>query len=91
MGIKKTVDFSHDDVCQQSIFLYLFFQTCRPQRIAAQTAQGGVAPLTEQGDETFSVIQLFLLTESEVTRDALLSTESIEVRPLVPKVILSVP
>ena len=34
---------------------------------------------------------LFLLTESEVTRDALLSIESIEVRPLVPKGILSVP
>ena len=89
MGIKKTADFSQIATSQRSDFLYLVFQTCRPQRIAAQTVQGGVSLLTEQSDKTFSVIQPLLLTESKVTRDALLSTESIEVRPLVPKGILS--
>ena len=46
--------------------------------------------MTEQSDETFSVWQFFLLTENEAPQDALLSIESIEVRPLVPKGILSV-
>ena len=41
--------------------------------------------MTEQSDETFSVWQFFLLTENEAPQDALLSIESIEVRPLVPK------
>ena len=49
----------------------------------------GVATLTEGRDATFSVKQFFLLTENEATQDALLSTESIEVRPLVPKGVLS--
>ena len=45
--------------------------------------------MTERSDATFSVKQFFLLTENEAPQDALLSTESIEVRPLVPKGILS--
>ena len=71
-------------VCQNRL------RTASPQGIDAQASQGSVAPLTEQSDETFSVWQFFLLTENEAPQDALLSTESIEVRPLVPKGILSV-
>ena len=71
-------------VCQNRL------RTASPQGIDAQASQGRVAPLTEQSDETFSVWQFFLLTENEAPQDALLSTESIEVRPLVPKGILSV-
>ena len=64
-------------------------RTASPQGIAALAAQGGVATLTERSDATFSVMQLFLLTENEAPQDALLSTESIEVRPLVPKGVCS--
>ena len=71
-------------VCQNRL------RTASPQGIAALAAQGGVATLTERSDATFSVKQFFLLTENEAPQDALLSTESIEVRPLVPKGILSV-
>ena len=71
-------------VCQNRL------RTASPQGIDAQASQGSVTPLTEQSDETFSVWQFFLLTENEAPQDALLSIESIEVRPLVPKGILSV-
>ena len=71
-------------VCQNRL------RTASPQGIDAQASQGSVAPLTEQSDETFPVWQFFLLTENEAPQDALLSIESIEVRPLVPKGILSV-
>ena len=65
-------------VCQNRL------RTASPQGIAALAAQGGVATLTEGRDETFSVRQ-FSSTGNEAPQDALLSTESIEVRPLVPK------
>ena len=53
-------------------------------------ARGG-ATLTERSDETFSVMQLFLLTENEAPQDARYSRqESIEVRSLVPKGFLPV-
>ena len=72
-------------VCQNRL------RTASPQGVAALAAQGGVATLTEQSDETFSVWQFFLLTENEAPQDARYSRqESIEVRPLVPKGILSV-
>ena len=71
-------------VCQNRL------RTASPQGIAALAAQGGVATLTERSDAAFEVWQFFLLTENEAPQDALLSTESIEVRPLVPKGILSV-
>ena len=71
-------------VCQSRL------RTASPQGIAAQASQGGVATLTERSDATFSVRQFFLPTGNEAPQDALLSTESIEVRPLVPKGILSV-
>ena len=72
-------------VCQNRL------RTASPQGIDAQASQGSVAPLTEQSDETFSVWQFFLLTESEAPQDArYFRQESIEVRPLVPKGILSV-
>ena len=70
-------------VCQNRL------RTASPQGIAALAAQGGVAPLTERSDATFSVRQFFLPTGNEAPQDALLSTESIEVRPLVPKGLLS--
>ena len=70
-------------VCQNRL------RTASPQGVAALAAQGGVATLTEGRDEAFSVMQFFLLMENEAPQDALLSTESIEVRPLVPKGILS--
>ena len=71
-------------VCQNRL------RTVSPQGIAALAAQGSVALLTERSDATFSVMQYPLLTENEAPQDALLSTESIEVRPLVPKGFLSV-
>jgi len=47
--------------------------------------------LTERSDETFSVMQLFMLTENEAPQDARYSRQkSTEVRPLVTKWILSV-
>ena len=70
-------------VCQNRL------RTASPQGIAALAAQGGVAPLTERSDATFSVRQFFLPTGNEAPQDALLSTESIEVRPFVPKGLLS--
>ena len=57
MGIKKTVEFSQIATSQRSDFPYWVFQTCRPQGIAALAVQGGLATLTEQSDETFSVEQ----------------------------------
>ena len=72
-------------VCQNRL------RTASPQGIAALAAQGGVATLTERSDETFSVGQFFLLTGNEAPQDArYFRQESIEVRPLVPKGILSV-
>ena len=51
----------------------------------------GVATLTERSDEKhFRSCSFLLLTGNEAPQDALLSTESIEVRPLVPKGFLSV-
>ena len=58
MGIKKPSTFRRLRPVNGLIFGIRFFQTCRPQRIAAQTAQGG-APLTEQSDATLSVIKPF--------------------------------
>ena len=66
-------------VCQNRL------RTASPQGIDAQASQGSVAPLTERSVETFSVRQFFLPTGNEAPQDALLSTESIEVRPFVPK------
>ena len=45
-------------------------QSTTPGGIAQLGAQGGVATLTEQSDETFSVWQFFLLTENEAPQDA---------------------
>ena len=59
-------------------------------RIAALTAQGGVATLTERSDATSRSVSFLLLTESEAPQDArYFRQESIEVRPFVPKGILS--
>ena len=72
-------------VCQNRL------RTASPQGIDAQASQGSVAPLTEQSDETFSVGQFFLCRPGmKLRRTHILSTESIEVRTLVPKGILSV-
>ena len=59
MGIKRPLTFHRLQPVNGLIFGIRFSQTCRPQRIAAQTVQGSVAPLTEQSDETLSVIQPF--------------------------------
>ena len=73
-------------VCQNRL------RTASPQGIAALAAQGGVATLTERSDAAYSrSCSILLLTENEAPQDARYSRqESIEVRPLVPKGILSV-
>ena len=72
-------------VCQNRL------RTASPQGIDAQASQGSVAPLTERSVETFSVGQFSSADENEAPQDARYSRqESIEVRPLVPKGILSV-
>ena len=72
-------------VCQNRL------RTASPQGIAALAAQWGVATLTERSDATFEVMQFSSADENKAPQDARYSRqESIEVRPFVPKGILSV-
>ena len=93
-GIEHTEDLltSNSQTCwRRTVCQNRLLQIARPQGIAALAAQGGVVTLTERSDATFSVWQFFLLTENEAPQDARYSRqESIEVRPFVPKGILSV-
>ena len=103
-GDKKAADFSHSATSGRSDFRYSVFSNLlaanglsKPFADGKSTGDSrfsgarGCSHLDGSKVTQHSrSVSFLLLTGNEATQDALLSTESIEVRPLVPKGILSV-